>query len=123
MTYIGPEGELVGVGCRSVCGRSPLGTSRPTFHCPFDLLEEVPGGLCVVRGPELLEDLERVQGLRFRVFKPVLLTANISLHVHCVTHVVWIIDSVRFCLFDVGVCMAEFAFIAKRVGQLVIIPK
>jgi hypothetical protein len=118
MTYIGLEGELVGIGCRSVCRRSPLGTNRPTFQCPFDLLEEVPGGLCVVRGPELLEDLERMQGLRFRVFKPVFLTLNISLHVHCVTHVVRIIDSVRFCLFDVGVCMVEFAFIAKQVCQV-----
>ena len=53
------------VGSSDVAGNSLLGTSRPFLDCSFNLPKKCPTIPCILRRPELLEDLERVQGLRF----------------------------------------------------------
>ena len=58
---------LAGAGCSIVCGGSPLRGSGSVFDCLLDHLEELPTVPGVLRRPELLEDLERMQDLRFRV--------------------------------------------------------
>jgi hypothetical protein len=73
------KGGLTGVGYGIIYRSSLLGTSRLAFHRSFNLLEKIPAALRISCSAELLQDLERVQALRFCVFKPALLIPNTSL--------------------------------------------
>jgi hypothetical protein len=94
-----PIGRWMGVNelgstCNVISGNSPLEARTLILHGSFDQPEEIPAVLRIPRIPELLEDLERVQDLRFRVFKPALQTPNGSLCIHRRSQRVHIIDGV-----------------------------
>ena len=73
------EGALMSEWSCIVFRSLPLETRRLGLLCPFNLLEEIPAVLRVLRRPDRLEDLKCMQEFRFCVFEPVLSTPNSSL--------------------------------------------
>ena len=60
---------------------------------------------------KLLVNISSTQSLGLRLFEPVLLVQNPSLHLHRISLVACVIDRVRLGAFDVSLCVIEPAFV------------
>ena len=75
------EKGLIGIAGGILFRISPMGIMRSGLDF-FDLPEEIPAFLGIIRSPELLKDLERTQDFSFCVSKPLLLKENTGLQIH-----------------------------------------
>ena len=92
---------------------------------PFNLYipEELSTAFHILCHPKPVENIDCTLSLRLSLPKPTLPVPNLGLQLYRTTQVVCVIDHVQLGVFEMSLCVAEPAFIAKQLRQFTMNPK